>query len=139
MSAETSSTVSLAIEGDQAIIALGTDGRLPILTAETLIELKTIFEQIRERPDIRSLVIHSESEKGFCAGANIDEIKGIHDASEGAALAARGQEIFDILEDLHCFSVVAIHGPCMGGGCELALAADYRVALDSERCKIGAA
>ena len=134
---ETTKKITLSIEGEQAVIALGADGRLPVLSAAVLLELESLLDEVSTKPTLKSLVIYSASTQGFCAGADINEIKTISDPGKGAELAKRGQDIFNKIEDLPLYSVVAIHGPCVGGGCELALSANCRVALDSSRTKIG--
>ena len=58
-------------------------------------------------------------------------------AQEAESLATQGQEMFNRLSSLPFTVVAAIHGPCLGGGLELALACDYRVCSDSDATRLG--
>jgi 3-hydroxyacyl-CoA dehydrogenase/enoyl-CoA hydratase/3-hydroxybutyryl-CoA epimerase len=73
----------------------------------------------------------------FCAGADIHAIEGVEDAGRGEELAQIGQEVFQLLSELPQRKVAVISGPCVGGGCELVLACDFRLALDIPQTKIG--
>ncbi len=86
---------------------------------------------------IRALVIRSGKPGMFIAGANIDEIADITDPAEGEAGARTGQAVFTRLDRLPVFTVAAIDGVCLGGGTELALACDYRIAADTPATRIG--
>jgi len=82
-------------------------------------------------------VIRTPSVDSFCVGADISLIHSVVEAAKGAELAREGQEAYDLLEDLECTTVAAIGGPCVGGGCELVLACDYRIITDSKNSSIG--
>ncbi len=72
-------------------------------------------------------MFRSGKEGNFIVGADIAEIRGITDTATGEQLSRRGQAVLSKLESLPFPTVAAIHGPCMGGGLELALACAYRV------------
>ncbi len=86
---------------------------------------------------IHALVIKSAKPGMFIAGANIDEIVDITDPAEGEAGARKGQTVFLRLDRLPVVTIVAIDGVCLGGGTELALACDYRIAADTLATRIG--
>ena len=84
-----------------------------------------------------ALVLWSAKRGNFIAGADVNEIAQIEDAEDGRAKSAEGQRIFRRLERLGIPKVAAIHGTCLGGGTELALACDVRVASDSPSTMLG--
>jgi 3-hydroxyacyl-CoA dehydrogenase/enoyl-CoA hydratase/3-hydroxybutyryl-CoA epimerase len=73
----------------------------------------------------------------FIAGANVNEIAGLTDPDDARTKAGEGQELFNRLEDLPMPTVALIDGACLGGGLELSLACDYRIATDNPRTKLG--
>ena len=89
---------------------------------------------------VSAIIIRSAKASGFLAGANLNELQALSRSKQpredGYAAARAGQELMNIIEDCPKPIVAAIHGPALGGGCELAIACDARVAaLDS--AKIG--
>jgi 3-hydroxyacyl-CoA dehydrogenase/enoyl-CoA hydratase/3-hydroxybutyryl-CoA epimerase len=96
-------------------------------------ELDLLLDELAVKRDIKAMVVRSGKEGSFIVGADIAEIRDITDASVGEALARRGQAILNKLEALPFPTIAAIHGPCMGGGMELALACSYRVISNDQR------
>ncbi len=125
--------------GDDGIVVLTFDregASANALSREVLDELDTIVERLAiENP--RGVVIHSAKPSGFAVGADIREF--VEYAQTGTVLAniENGQRVFENLARLSCPTVAAIHGACMGGGTELALACRQRIAVDDEATKIG--
>jgi 3-hydroxyacyl-CoA dehydrogenase/enoyl-CoA hydratase/3-hydroxybutyryl-CoA epimerase len=103
------------------------------LTMPVMDELDRLLEELATKKDIKALVFRSGKEESFIVGADIAEIKNITDAGTGEQLARKGQAILNKLESLPFPTVAAIHGPCMGGGLELALACTYRVISNDQR------
>lgn len=97
------------------------------LSHAVLDELKTILENLHNQPP-DGLVIRSAKKNGFIFGADINEFTALEDAAKTMALIRRGQHVMDMIESLPCPTLALINGVCMGGGTELALACDYRVA-----------
>ncbi|WP_394000371.1 3-hydroxyacyl-CoA dehydrogenase NAD-binding domain-containing protein [Luteimonas sp. WGS1318] len=103
---------------------------------DVLIELDALLERLALDPPA-ALVIRSAKEKGFIAGADIREFQAFDAKGTIGDSIRRGQMAFQRLAELPCPTVAAIHGFCMGGGTEIALACDYRVASSDPSTKIG--
>lgn len=106
------------------------------LSREVLQELDTELEAIQNEPP-RAVVIRSAKEGGFIAGADIEQFTQLHNEEEAFELIRQGQKVFDKLQQLPCPSLALIHGYCLGGGLELALACTYRIAEDAANTKLG--
>src|SRR5580704_5315519 len=99
------------------------------LSADVLAELDAVLEKVeRDRPG--GLVIRSAKRGGFIAGADIAQFPGVTDTAPIEAMLTRGHAILDRLDHLPLPTVAVIHGYCLGGGLEVALACDYRIAID---------
>jgi 3-hydroxyacyl-CoA dehydrogenase/enoyl-CoA hydratase/3-hydroxybutyryl-CoA epimerase len=113
------------------------DRPLNVLNRGLLSELERAFQEIAENPACRVLVIASRKASGFLAGADLHEFAAIQAGAEAAAISATGQRLFDKLAQLPQKTVAVIHGPCLGGGLELALACDHRLVIDERSTQIG--
>ncbi len=107
-----------------------------VLSKELLSELGEVIKEVASIKPL-ALVIGSAKEKGFIAGADIKEFVSIKDEKEGFELIKRGQLIMDSIEALSFPTVAMINGFCLGGGLELALACNYRVADNDHSIKLG--
>src|SRR5512147_3146805 len=103
------------------------------LTTPAMQELDVLLDELASKREIRALVFRSGKEGSFIVGADIAEIRGITDAATAERLALRGHAVMNKLESLPFPTVAAIHGPCMGGGLELALACSYRVVSNDQK------
>jgi 3-hydroxyacyl-CoA dehydrogenase/enoyl-CoA hydratase/3-hydroxybutyryl-CoA epimerase len=103
---------------------------------DVLIELDALLERIALDPP-KGLVLRSAKAKGFIAGADIREFQAFDEKGTIGDSIHRGQQTFQHLADLPCPTVAAIHGFCMGGGTEIALACRYRVASNEPSTRIG--
>src|SRR5438093_8623344 len=131
---------SLIIEEDNSIATLWLDvpGKTyNVFNRQVLADLNAAFDQIAPNSSIKLLLIRGRKKNGFVAGADLHEFQAIATPEQATALSAAGQELFDKLERLPFPTVAIIHGPCLGGGLEFALACDYRVAIDHPKTQIG--
>ncbi len=106
------------------------------LSAGVLRELSEILDElVRAQP--RGLVIGSNKASGFIVGADIREFKDFKDPSETTKMIGSVHAMFSRIEKFSFPTVARIHGFCLGGGLELALACRYRVALDDRKTRLG--
>ena len=103
------------------------------LNKEVLLELDSILDEIAKDTTITSVIIYSAKNTGFIAGADISQFTELKTADEAFNLIRQGQLIFDKLAALEKPTVAMIDGFCLGGGLELVLACDYRVAADDNQ------
>ncbi len=122
-----------------ALLWLDVKGRgLNVLGKQTLADLDAALDACVSRSEKpRLLVISSAKPTGFLAGADVRELAQTASPQAAAATSERGQKLFDKLESLPIPSVAVVQGPCLGGGLELALACDARVAIDHPKTQFG--
>lgn len=126
--------VDYRLDGAIAIITIDRQEALNALNQDLLIELSLAFEAAEANVEVRALVITGAG-RAFVAGADIGAMRDLSDAFGGRELALLGQDVFGSLAALPFPTVAAINGFALGGGLELALAADLRVA--SQAAKLG--
>jgi 3-hydroxyacyl-CoA dehydrogenase/enoyl-CoA hydratase/3-hydroxybutyryl-CoA epimerase len=108
-----------------------------ILSSDTLEAIDRILDEASRRDDIQALAVLSGKPKTFIAGADVAEIGAIRTVEEATAKARRGQAILDRFATLGKPTLAAIHGPCLGGGLELALACSFRIAVNESETRLG--
>ncbi len=102
------------------------------LSSEVMAEFEQVLAALEsERP--AGLVIRSAKKSGFVAGADVNEFRGASNAGLVEAAIVRAHAVIDDLEALRVPSVAVIHGFCLGGGLEVALACESRIAIDNAR------
>jgi len=102
------------------------------LSEEVIRDLDQMLTEI-EGLDAKGLVMRSAKKGGFVAGADIRDFRGVTDPEEIAARMNEAHRIVDRLAGLKIPTVAVIHGHCLGGGLELALACDWRIATPDAR------
>ena len=107
------------------------------LSQEVGAELTELLRSLASDPAVLAVVIASAKRDGFIAGAKIDMIQAVKSAAEAEALSRVAQRGFDDLERSPKPVVAAIHGACLGGGLELALACRWRIATDDRKTQLG--
>jgi 3-hydroxyacyl-CoA dehydrogenase/enoyl-CoA hydratase/3-hydroxybutyryl-CoA epimerase/3-hydroxyacyl-CoA dehydrogenase/enoyl-CoA hydratase/3-hydroxybutyryl-CoA epimerase/enoyl-CoA isomerase len=108
-------------------------------THGVLAELDDWMRRLQSRTELAGLVLRSGKPGTFIAGADLEEmlLGAVHQPEGGSAVPRVGQGIFDRLSELPFPTVATIDGACMGGGLEIALACDYRVASTNPATQIG--
>ncbi|HWP33983.1 MAG TPA: 3-hydroxyacyl-CoA dehydrogenase NAD-binding domain-containing protein, partial [Thermodesulfobacteriota bacterium] len=137
----TEAEVGWRIEDDVALVTFDRPGStVNVLSTPVMARLNEIcaeLERAAAAGEIHGVVVASAKPDVFIAGADVREIAAIADAADGEAKAARGQAILERLARLPLTTVAAIHGACLGGGLELALACRMRVATDDPKTRLG--
>ena len=124
---------------DDGVVVLSFDragAAVNTFSQEALIELDALVERLSLDPP-KGLVIRSAKTTGFVAGADIKEFAEFDAKCNVNDAIFRGQQVFERIAELPCPTVAAIHGFCMGGGTELALACRHRVASNDGATRIG--
>jgi len=107
------------------------------LSAAVRIELEALLIGFREDPATRAVVLISGKPDNFIAGADIEEFTALTSQDAAERLSFEGQETVSRVETFHKPIIAAIHGACLGGGLELALACHYRIATDHPKTQLG--
>ncbi|MEG1257288.1 short-chain-enoyl-CoA hydratase [Clostridium sp.] len=118
--------IILEKEGNVAIVKLNRPKALNALNSGTLREIDFVIEQISKDEEVYAVILTGEG-KAFVAGADISEMQNLN-ALEGKQFSMLGNEVFRKLEKLEKPVIAAVNGFALGGGCELAMACDIRIA-----------
>jgi len=121
------------VQENVAILTISRPEALNALNSLFFDEMESFLNKLTDQPDIRLLIITGEG-KAFVAGADIAEMADMTQ-SEGLVFSKRGQTIFRMIEELEIPVIAAVNGFALGGGCELAMSCDIRVA--SAKAKFG--
>ena len=118
-------------------LAIDVPGRgANVLSRAVLEELGEVLDEISEDPP-QALVIHSTKPSGFIAGADVNEFAEFTSEQKALEAIERGQRIMDRIDHLPFPVIAVIHGFCLGGGLELALACDYRLVVNDPSTRLG--
>ncbi len=127
-----SSHLQVSYDGPLCWLTVNRPEKHNALNRELMTELQEALQQIRHRKDARVVLVSGAGEKAFIAGADLNELSGLS-TLEAYETAERGQQVFRMLELLGKPSIAVIRGWALGGGLELALACDLRIASEGAR------
>lgn len=114
------------------IININRPKALNALNYETMLELKQLVEDIAKDTTVRVVIITGSGDKAFVAGADVKEMQSMTTV-EARNWGRLGQEVFSKIENLPQPVIAAVNGFALGGGCELAMACDIRIASDKAK------
>lgn len=118
-------------EGDIAIITINRPKALNALNAETLADIDTAISAAAADPEVKVVIITGAG-RSFVAGADIAFMQNMQ-PMEGMAFGAFGQGVFRKIEEMEKPVIAAVNGFALGGGCELAMCCDFRIASDAAK------
>ena len=135
----TESTLRLERRDDGVAVLWVDDARESVntLKAELAAEFSQVLDALQDPSAAKALIIISAKPDNFIAGANLEMLQSVKSIAEGRELAELSQAMQRRLASLPMPVVAAIHGSCLGGGLELALAADGRVASNDRATRLG--
>ncbi len=107
-----------------------------VLSYAVIAELDQALDEI-EKHNPKGLIIKSAKANGFIAGADVSEFQELKTEQQASEFIHFGHQVLNRIESLAMPSVAMINGVCLGGGLELALACDYRVAMDQPTIRLG--
>lgn len=117
-----------------ATVIINRPKALNALNSETLKDIDAVLENLENDKDVYAVILTGAGDKAFVAGADISEMKDLNE-EQGREFGILGNKVFRRLENLDKPVIAAIPGFALGGGCELAMACDIRIA--SEKAKFG--
>lgn len=121
--------VILEKENRIAVLSINRPKALNALNADTLLDIKSAVQAVIADPDIDVLIITGVGDKAFVAGADIAYMQKLP-AMAARAFAILGQDVFRLIETMDKPVIAAVNGFALGGGCELSMACDIRLASD---------
>ena len=118
-------------EGSIAYITINREKALNALNSSVMMRLDQLFSELEHRDDVIVVVITGRGQKAFIAGADVKEIR--EAGRERTDLISKGQKTFSKIRNSSKVVIAAVNGYALGGGCELAMACDIRIASENAR------
>jgi 3-hydroxyacyl-CoA dehydrogenase/enoyl-CoA hydratase/3-hydroxybutyryl-CoA epimerase len=130
-------SIKIVSHGDIAFVEFDLPGeKVNKLSTAVTLRLQEVLAELKAS-SFKAAVLISNKPKIFIAGADIEEIKSMNSREQFEKAVSAGQSIFNLIEDLPIPVIAAVNGACAGGGCEMILACDYRMATEDKSTKIG--
>lgn len=115
-----------------AVLTINRPKALNALNKDTLLDIKAAIEEARDDASVDVIIITGAGDKAFVAGADITFMVEMT-AMEARAFGQLGGDVTNLIESMSKPVIAAIHGFCLGGGCELAMSADFRICSDKAK------
>ncbi|KAK6731142.1 hypothetical protein RB195_007543 [Necator americanus] len=130
-------TVKVEHHGDVAVIRMDlANTKENVLNEALATDLQAAFENVERDDSIKSIVLMSGKPGSFVAGADVGMLSKVKTPNDGAAISKKAQDQFAKLEHSGKPIVAAIMGSCMGGGLELAMSCQYRIAVNDKKTQL---
>lgn len=126
-------TIKYEVEQKIGYVTINRPKAMNALNTQVLDELHAVFTEIAADENVQAVIVTGEG-KAFVAGADIAQMKELS-AVEGRAMMTKGHNVMNLMESIEKPIIAAVNGFALGGGCELAMACDFRIA--SEKAKFG--
>ncbi len=123
-------TVRVRTDGNIAVFTLNRPEVHNAINAQVQAGLRAAFESVRDDPEVGAVIITGAGDASFAAGADIGQLRD-YDLRTGLTAAMQG--LYDLVEGFEKPTIAAVNGNALGGGCELAMACDIRIASDTAR------
>ncbi|MDO5026736.1 MAG: enoyl-CoA hydratase-related protein [Tissierellia bacterium] len=115
-----------------AILTINRPKALNALNSATLLEIQEAVKEVESDDKIKAVILTGSGEKAFVAGADISEMSDLNTV-EAYEFGKRGQETFSMIENSSKFYIAAVNGFALGGGCEISMSCDMRLASDNAK------
>ncbi len=125
-------TLLLDVKDNIAVVTLNRPDKLNALNAQTINDLNSVFDELKENAEVYVIVLTGSGEKAFVAGADIKELNKL-DMISAKEFAEKGQGVLNKIEKFDKPVIAAVNGFALGGGCELALACHIQLASDNAK------
>ena len=122
--------MTVEVDDRLAVVTINRPEVRNALSRQVLAELRDVLADLRERDDVGLVAFTGAGDKAFVAGADISQLR---HSDLHTGLDAEMQRTFDVVEAFPKPTVAAVNGFALGGGCELAMACDIRIASDNAR------
>jgi len=119
-------------QNSTAIVTVNRPKALNALNRETLEELLACFHELEQDTDVAAVILTGAGEKSFVAGADISTMQQFS-VIQGREFGKLGHEVLGFIENFARPVIAAVNGFALGGGCELAMACDFRIASENAR------
>eukprot|EP00111_Clytia_hemisphaerica_P006290 TCONS_00018202-protein len=130
--------VNYTVENNVAVVTIDDpSAKVNTLSDKVMNETVDVLTEVTHNPNVKSVVLMSGKPDCFIAGADIKMLGKAESVADGTEISRSGQKILGMLADSKKPIVAAISGSCLGGGLEVALACQYRVALDNPKTGLG--
>jgi enoyl-CoA hydratase len=116
-----------------AVVTINRPDKFNALNEEVVADIGAAVDELAEDDEVRAIVLTGAGEKAFVSGADIGLLQGLESPQDAAAHSRRGQALTLKIEHLPKPVIVAMNGYALGGGLELAMACDIRIAADSAK------
>ncbi|MBS1966807.1 MAG: enoyl-CoA hydratase/isomerase family protein [Chloroflexi bacterium SZAS-1] len=126
-------TILFERDGAVAVITINRPKVLNALSQATIADLASALRVVEDDADLRVAIVTGAGEKAFVAGADINELRALPSADAARQLSERGHQLGLCIAQMRKIVIAAVNGFALGGGCELAMSCDLRIAADSAK------